>query len=195
MLVLGGKVDVQARNASRETPLHAAAEKGMRALTRLLLDAGCERARAHEHRGDPACTWPALPADPACAVLLLDAGAVPPARNDEGESALHWAALSGNAATVRLLLERGADPELRTCAAIPRCTGRGLGGHVEAVRLLLRRARAPGAKNLDGKTAQDLARERGHEEIVVAGCLPPPRPGRRPAPAARRSARASRSPR
>jgi len=37
---------------------------------------------------------------------------------------------------------------------------------VETVRLLLRRVRAPGAKNLDGETAQDLARERGYEEVA-----------------------------
>jgi hypothetical protein len=34
------------------------------------------------------------------------------------------------------------------------------------VLLLLRRARASGVKNLDGETARDLARERGHDEVV-----------------------------
>jgi len=39
-------------------------------------------------------------------------------------------------------------------------------GHVESVRLLLWQMRAPGAKNLDGESARDLARERGYEEVV-----------------------------
>ena len=72
VLVLGGQVDVHARNARRETPLHLAAEKDMRALTRLLLDAGA-RVRARTETGETALHHAALNADPACARLLLEA--------------------------------------------------------------------------------------------------------------------------
>jgi ankyrin repeat protein len=38
-------------------------------------------------------------------------------------------------------------------------------GHAEVVALLLRRTRDPAAKNLEGKSARDLARQRGYEDI------------------------------
>jgi ankyrin repeat protein len=40
------------------------------------------------------------------------------------------------------------------------------GGHLDTLRLLLPRTRQPDLKNLEGKSAQDLARERGHEEAA-----------------------------
>lgn len=169
ILVLGGKVDVSHRYASRETALHLAAEKGMAALTRLLLDAGAAT-HARTATGETPLHHAALNEDPAVALLLLDAGADPNALNDHGESALHWAAYGGNVAVVRLLLERGADANAVNLDGNLALHGAADAGREDTVKLLLPRTREPAHRNGRGKSPRDLASERGFD--AVAALLP-----------------------
>jgi len=164
-LVANGRVNLEARNAEGETPLHRAVEKGLRDLAGLFLKSGA-RVSARSNSGETALHLAALHADPWFAGLLLAAKADPRARNDEGESPLHWAALSGNAATAQRLLEGGADANLRDIRGNLPLHGAADGGDIETVRLLLKNTADATARNREGRSAADLARERNYAAIA-----------------------------
>ncbi len=160
------KVDVNAVNKERETPLHRAVEKGMRELTAMLLRMGA-RANARSASGETPLHLAALHADPIFTELLLAAGADAKVRNDHGESALHWAALSGNPETIRRLLAvKGVDANLRDEKGNLPLHGAADGGHDGAVKLLLPRTSEPRSKNGSGQTPGDIARERGYGDLA-----------------------------
>jgi uncharacterized membrane protein YfcA len=163
-LVRAGGVDVKARNAAGDTPLHRAAEKGMRSLAESLLARGAE-VNARSKNGETPLHVAALDADASVAELLLDAGADPAAQNSDGESVLMWAALSGHIAVAQRLLARGADANARDRKGSLPLHAAADGGHLELARLLLPRTKAPQAKNGAGKSALDYARANGYAQI------------------------------
>jgi ankyrin repeat protein/uncharacterized membrane protein YfcA len=164
-LIQRRRADASARNAAGEPVLHVAVEKGMKALARVLLQAGADL-RARTRNGETALHLAALHSEPFFLDLLLAAGADPRARNDDGESVLFWAALTGHAELVARLLERGADPDVRDLKGNTPLHGAADGGHEEAARLLAGRMREPGVRNREGRTARDLALAKGHEELA-----------------------------
>ena len=183
------KVDVNAVNKERETPLHRAVEKGMKELTAMLLRMGA-RANARSASGETPLHLAALHADPIFTELLLAAGADVKVRNDHGESALHWAALSGNPETIRRLLAvKGIDANLRDEKGNLPLHGAADGGHDGAVKLLLPRTSDPRSKNSSGLTPGDIARDRGYQDLAklldgVSGTAPrTAQPARAPQPA------------
>ncbi len=165
-VMMGGKVDLDARNANGETPLHRAVEKGMKELARAILATG-SNLRARSKSGETVLHLAALHADPELASMLLAKGADPKARNDDGESALHWAALSGNALVVRLLLEHGADPNLADLRGNRPLHAAADSGSIETVRLILGKNVDPKAKNREGLSAEDVANERARPDVAA----------------------------
>jgi uncharacterized membrane protein YfcA len=163
-LVRSGGLDLNARNAQDETPLHRAVEKGMTSLTRVLVQAGADP-NARSRNGESALHLASLDADPVIADLLLEAGADPLARNADGESVLMWASLSGHIAVAQRLLRRGADANVKDLKGNLPLHAAADGGHLELVRLLLARTRDPHAKNREGQSAADYARSRGYSRI------------------------------
>ena len=163
-LVRGGGVDVTARNAAGDTPLHRAVEKGMRSLAESLLARGAD-VNARSKNGETPLHLAALDADPSVAELLLDARADPRARNHDGESVLMWASLSGHIAVAQQLLQRGADANVRDRKGSLPLHAAADGGHLEVVRLLLPRTQQPDAKNGAGKSPLDYARANGYAQI------------------------------
>jgi uncharacterized protein len=163
-LVRAGGVDVKARNAAGDTPLHRAAEKGMRPLAESLLARGAE-VNARSKNGETPLHFAALDADASVAELLLDAGADPGAQNNDGESVLMWAALSGHVAVAQRLLARGADANARDRKGSLPLHAAADGGHLELARLLLPRTKEPRAKNGAGRSALDYARANGYAQI------------------------------
>jgi uncharacterized protein len=163
-LVRAGGLDVKARNAAGDTPLHRAAEKGMRSLAESLLARGAE-VNARSKNGETPLHFAALDADASVAELLLDAGADPAAQNNDGESVLMWAALSGHVAVAQRLLARGADANARDRKGSQPLHAAADGGHLELARLLLPRTREPQAKNGAGRSALDYARANGYAQI------------------------------
>jgi ankyrin repeat protein len=161
-LVRAGNLDVKARNAAGDTPLHRAAEKGMRALAESLLARGAE-VNARSRNGETPLHFAALDADASVAELLLDAGADAAAQNNDGESVLMWAALSGHVAVAQRLLARGADAKDRK-GSVPLHAAAD-GGHLELARVLLPRTKEPQARNGAGRSALDYARANGYAQI------------------------------
>lgn len=163
-LVRGGALDVKSRNAAGDTPLHRAAEKGMRALAESLLARGAE-VNARSRNGETPLHFAALDADASVAELLLDAGADAAAQNNDGESVLMWAALSGHVAVAQRLLARGADANAKDRKGSLPLHAAADGGHLELARLLLPRTKEPQAKNGAGRSALDYARANGYAQI------------------------------
>ncbi|HJY76909.1 MAG TPA: TSUP family transporter [Burkholderiales bacterium] len=163
-LVRAGNVEVKARNASGDTPLHRAAEKGMRALAESLLARGAE-VNARAKNGETPLHFAALDADASVAELLLDAGADANAQNKDGESILMWAALSGHVAVAQRLLAHGADANAKDRKGSLPLHAAADGGHLELARLLLPRTKEPGTKNGAGRSPLDYARANGYAQI------------------------------
>ena len=163
-LVRAGGFDVNARNASSETPLHRAVEKNMKSLAAALVERGAD-VGARSKNGETALHLSALDADPSIAELLLAAGADPLARNNDGESVLMWASLSGHIVVAQRLLQRGADANVADRKGSLPLHAAADGGHLELARILLPRTREPQAKNREGKSALDYARASGYAQI------------------------------
>jgi len=164
-IVAGGKVDVDARNAEQETPLHKAIEKGMKELAEMLVKAGA-KVDARDANSDTPLHQAALHDDPYFVELLLRAKADAKARNDDGESVLQWAVMTGNPQVARDLLEHGADPmatDLKGNTVLHAAADSGSLGMVEAFLSL---GVDPRQRNRAGQRPIDVARERDHAEIV-----------------------------
>ena len=102
--------------------------------------------------------------------LLLDAGADPrPASRQGGFTPLHSAvatdAGASDAEIVRMLLEKGADPKAVSQSGSTPLHTVAFTGDRASLDLLLKHGADGSITNKDGKTAADIARERGNEEI------------------------------
>jgi uncharacterized protein len=163
-LVQSRRVDLDARNAQGETPLHRAVEKNMRGLAAVLVKAGAS-VRVRAGNGETALHLAALHADNFFTDLLLHAGADAHARNDDGESVLFWAALAGNAAPAQRLLNDGADPNVRDLKGNLALHAAADGGFADVVAMLLPGTTNPAAKNREGMSPRAMARQRGYEDV------------------------------
>jgi ankyrin repeat protein len=101
---------------------------------------------------------------PALARTLIERGADvnAAAENAQRVAPLHAAAAVQDRDTARLLLERGADPNARQQGDYTPLHGAASRGDVELGELLLRHGADRDARGSDGKSAADVARDRGH---------------------------------
>lgn len=102
---------------------------------------------------------------------LLEAGAdLRLASRQGGFTPLHSAVATDAGAVdieiVRLLLDKGADPNAKGQSGSTPLHTVGFTGDRASLDLLLKHRADPAIKNNDGKTAADIARERGHPEIA-----------------------------
>lgn len=106
---------------------------------------------------------------PACVALLLERGADVEAasRNPMRVRPLHAAAAGHSLEIVRLLLAAGADPNVRQQAGFTPLQAAALHGDLEMVEVLLDAGADPALRSDDGKSAADLAREKGHAAVVT----------------------------
>ncbi len=100
--------------------------------------------------------------------LLLERGAAlgTMARNPLGVLPLSSAVAGGNVGVVRRLLEAGADVESRQAGGFTPLLAAAAGGKRAMVELVLAHGGDRAARSDDGRSAADLARERGHAEIA-----------------------------
>ena len=111
----------------------------------------------------------------------LEAGADVDARNEKAQSGLMLAAHRGDLPVVELLLAHGADPDQRAKYGLSALMLAVVGGHEETARALADagadlRIRGSGAPGFAGKTAADLAAERGMRDLAER-LRPRDRPG------------------
>src|SRR5438309_10449446 len=102
---------------------------------------------------------------------LLEAGADPrPASRQGGFTPLHSAVATDAGASdidiVRMLLDKGADPNARSQSGSTPLHTVAFTGDRASLDLLLKHGADRAIENNDGKTAADIARERGRGEIA-----------------------------
>src|SRR3989442_5321170 len=103
--------------------------------------------------------------------FLLEAGADPrPASRQGGFTPLHSAVATDAGAVdieiVRMLLAAGADPNAKSQSGSTPLHTVGFTGDRASLDLLVKDGADPAIKNNDGKTAAEIARERGHGGIA-----------------------------
>jgi ankyrin repeat protein len=106
---------------------------------------------------------------PDAARLLLDRGADPnqAASNGAKVTALHAAVSSNQPQIVEWLLDAGADVNARQQMDYTPLMGAAANARTAILDLLLARGADPALRTTDGKSAADLAREHGHEEVAA----------------------------
>jgi hypothetical protein len=101
---------VNATNGAGASVLHWAADRGDKAVVKMLLDIGADR-NASTHSGYTALHWAAARGREDVVELLLDGAAPPPQKEEKRLTPLHTAALNGRLGVVRQLLAAGFDPQ------------------------------------------------------------------------------------
>jgi len=170
---------VGAQPAPQIEPLHEAAFAGnLDEVKRLLEEGGA--VDVPDPDGRTALMWASFNGHTAVNALLLENGAAIDAREVNGRTALMYASSGPFAGTVRLLLEQGADVNIQgTAEGFTALMTAAAEGQVEVVRLLMAYGADPGAKDVDGDTAESFAKQNGHSQVVTALRDPPP-PGEKP---------------
>jgi len=164
------KEQINSGDAFRQTPLHVACQVPFPEGVKIILESGKIEINLRNDEESSPLHMIALKADGeevlSIAKLLLDHNALIDAKNDRGTTPLQLACAKGNPALVKLLLERKASlravGELGTalhCAAYF--------GNKQIVELLLQARADISQVDEDGKTATQVAKEKGQNEIVT----------------------------
>ena len=167
-LLLDYNADERVRANGNTTPLLYATAFGNLEVARLLLQRNAD-VNARDDNG----TTPFLHAShdgmPGLVRLLLDHHADEYARDDDGNTALHFAAARGHVDVARLLLERGAEIDAQNDAGstpLHRASEGLREGNTVVLQLLLDHGADAQVRNLDGKSASEVARGPKQQEIV-----------------------------
>ena len=145
-----------------------AAALGRADRVRVLLDGDASAAGALAGDGFHALGLAAYFKQPAIVRLLLDRGADPnqAAGNAAKVTALHAAVSSNQLQAAEWLLDAGADVNARQQMDYTPLMGAAANARAELLDLLLARGADPARSTTEGKTAADLAREHGHEDVA-----------------------------
>ena len=128
---------VQANASDEYSPLGLAAFFRRREIVRYLLRAGADPRQASRHGGFT----------PLHSAVATDAAPV-------------------DIEIVRMLLDKGAESNAKSQSGSTPLHTVGFTGDRESLALLMEHGADPAITNNDGKTAADIARERGHQEVV-----------------------------
>ena len=151
-----------------QTPLHWAAVDGHIEMVKILLDRGAEPNKI-DGSGDAPLHGAAYKGHNEVVKLLLDGGADPNEVGDYERTPLYWAIEGHYEDTVKTLMDRGAEPDKTADSDIDRDTELHAAvnwGNRDVVQRLLDAGAQPNKTNENGYTAAELARVRGHAEIL-----------------------------
>ena len=167
---------VGAQSLPQVEPLHEAAFAGNLDEVKRLLEEGTA-VDVPDLEGRTALMWASFNGHTAVNALLLENGAAINAREVNGRTALMYASSGPYPETVELLLEKGADVNVQgTAEGFTALMTAAAEGQVEVVLVLLAYGADPDAKDADGDTAESLAKQNGHPQVVAA--LHDPQPPR-----------------
>ena len=143
------------------TALHFTAFRGNMEATKLLVDSGAD-INAKDSDGQSVLHWACENENLNCIKLLLDMGADICASNEHKDTPLHYAARNSfsQAGAVLLLLKAGADVnELNTDGqtALHYAAKK---GNIFCMQVLLDHGCDPEKRDIDGKTADDILRDK-----------------------------------
>ncbi|KAJ4448717.1 hypothetical protein ANN_00108 [Periplaneta americana] len=160
--------NLEQMDSEGRTALHRAAERGDTHTVQLLLDAGSQVNAVDHDFCTPLWLAASVGRQDACRALLA-AGARPDMKDEPyGGTALHMAAWHGHPAVCELLLAAGARPnqpdDLNQYTALHWAA---VCGHAPVVQLLLQHGAERGARNKQGRTALDLARQSSKTEVAA----------------------------
>lgn len=169
--------DVNARDDAGLTPLHYACLEGYPAIVQSLVDAGADATLQDEEGRTPADIARMRGFEEILGILEGEteaAEAAPEqgrgdrgALSDRGGPQLRGAAAAGNVDSVKSMLERGVHPDAmspnRRRTALHAAAA---AGHMDVVKALIAAGADADARDSDGFTPADRARENGHDEVA-----------------------------
>jgi len=163
---------VEAASTAGAESLQYAVQQGKEDIARTLIAGGADVNAPDAELGNTPLHTAVYACRQSVTLLLLSNGADPNLQNQAAQTPLHAAALCGaGKELVLLLLRHRADPNVRDASGqTPLHTVAG-GQHwtrqdAEVAALLVEYGAQSDIKDKNGKTALDLARERGHEDLV-----------------------------
>jgi uncharacterized protein len=165
-----GRTDAAERLLPDEPNVFEAAAFGLTDLLRELLDREPDLAGSFSGDGFTALHLAAFLGHPDAVRLLLDRSADPHAVSTSEQigpvQPLHSAAATSQLECARLLVEHGADVNARQSGGYTPLHEAAGNGDLELARLLLDAGADRNARKDDGQTPADLARERGHDDVL-----------------------------
>ena len=164
-LLLKHGADVNALGQWERTPLHVASVSGNFEIGQWLLEHGADV----DAKDDDHWTPLHLAANNGhfkAVRMLLGHNADIDAQDDKGHTALYRMAGHGHIDIGRILLEYGADPNSRANDQSTPLHHASLNGQLEGVYLLLERGADVDVVDDEGKTAYQIALDRGYDEVA-----------------------------
>ena len=158
-------VDVEAKDAKRQRPLHQASMKGFSEVVKRLLDCGAD-VDAKGNLGRTALHWAVANGHQETMQLLIAQGASVNAEDGRRWTALHLAASNGHSALTMLLTSHGADIEARDGYGGTPLYRAAESGDLHSARLLIEIGAKLDVTNQFNQSALHRAADVGHKAVV-----------------------------
>ncbi len=165
VLVLDHDAEVNVKDNTGLTPLHAAAKDGCFTTLEILLERGAE-VNVKSEDGVTPLYLAAHREDPRMFELLVAHGADIHAREDNGVTVLHAAASQGRVDTAELLLNKGLKVDVTSEEGITPLHVAAENGQPHVAQVLIKRGADIHAKTKHGRTPLDLA-EKSLERMMA----------------------------
>jgi len=165
--LLAQKVDVNKEDAKGRTAMSFASFAGYLEIVKSLVRSGANLDTLYGPDEFSALAAAVLKGHTDIALFLIQSGAEVNNKDVRGFTAAHNAAQEGNLVVLKALAEAGADLDVK--GGDYQTTPLGLAalkGHLEVVKFLAAKGVDLGATDKDGKTALELAREFGRDDVV-----------------------------